>query len=243
MPSLRRTRSSINRVRRSLLPLAVAGAWAAPAAAPVCPPLADAFRLDRRVDSPGVALTFDDGPHPDGTPAILDLLAAANATATFFLVGEQVERYPEVARAVADAGHEVALHGFRHTLLLRRTVRELADDLARAHALIEDVTGASPQLYRPPYGVFSLGGLLHARRRWRPLLWSTWGRDWTRRATPTSVARLATRDLRPGDVVLLHDADHYSAEGSWRVTAGSLPAILEAVQALGAPFVPCTQAT
>jgi peptidoglycan/xylan/chitin deacetylase (PgdA/CDA1 family) len=229
-------------LRRSLLPLAAA-LWAAPAAAPICQPLAEAFRLDRRIDSPGVALTFDDGPHPDGTPAILELLAQANATATFFLVGEQVERYPEVARAVAEAGHEVALHGFRHTLLLRRTVRELADDLARAHALIEDVTGSSPQLYRPPYGVFSLGGLLHARRRWHPLLWSTWGRDWTRRATPISVAHLATRNLQAGDVILLHDADHYSVEGSWRVTAGALPAILDAVQALGAPFVACTQAT
>ncbi|MDX6514460.1 MAG: hypothetical protein QOH73_126 [Gaiellaceae bacterium] len=214
-----------------------AALWAAPAAAPLVPKLADAFRIERRLAGPGVALTFDDGPHPDGTPAILAELARANATATFFLVGEQVERYPEVARAVAAAGHEIALHGYRHTLLLRRTVSELADDLARAAALIEDVTGRSPQVYRPPYGVFSLGGLLHARKHWRPLLWSAWGRDWTPRATPQSVARLATRDLRRGDVVLLHDADHYSADGSWRVTAGALPAILEAVQALGEPFV------
>ena len=219
------------------LALGGAVAWAAPAAAPVCRPVADAFRIERRLAGPGVALTFDDGPHPQGTPAILELLAGASATATFFLTGEQVQRYPAVARAVADAGHEVALHGFRHTLLLRRTVSELADDLARGAALIEDVTGRSPQLYRPPYGVFSLGGLLHARKRWRPLLWSQWGRDWTRRATPKSVAALATRNLQRGDVILLHDADHYSVDGSWRVTAGALPAILEAVQASGEPFV------
>jgi peptidoglycan/xylan/chitin deacetylase (PgdA/CDA1 family) len=225
--------------------LALSGAalWAAPAAAPICRPVAEAFGIERRLAGPGVALTFDDGPHPEGTPAILAELARANATATFFLVGEQVQRYPEVARAIADAGHEVALHGFRHTLLLRRTVSELADDLTRAAALIEDVTGRSPQVYRPPYGVFSLGGLLHTRKHWRPLLWSTWGRDWTRRATPQSVATLATRNLRRGDVVLLHDADHYSVDGSWRVTAGALPAILEAVQALDEPFVACTQST
>src|SRR5437016_5093785 len=101
------------------LAFGAAALWAAPAAAPVCRPLADAFHIDRRLAGPGVALTFDDGPHPDGTPAILELLASAKATATFFLVGEQVERYPEVARAVADAGHEIALHGYRHTLLLR----------------------------------------------------------------------------------------------------------------------------
>jgi peptidoglycan/xylan/chitin deacetylase (PgdA/CDA1 family) len=222
---------------RRLLPLAVAGAWAAPAAAPVCRPLAEAFRIPCRLDGGGIALTFDDGPHPEGTPAILDALAAADAVATFFLVGEQVERHPEVARAVADAGHEIALHGFRHTLLLRRRTGELAADLARAATLIEDVTGATPRLYRPPYGVFSLGGLLHARRRWRPLLWSQWGRDWTRSATPASVARLSTRTLSGGDVILLHDADHYSVRGSWRATAGALPAILEACQATGEPFV------
>jgi peptidoglycan/xylan/chitin deacetylase (PgdA/CDA1 family) len=142
-----------------------------------------------------------------------------------------------VARAVADAGHEIALHGFRHTLLLRRRTGELAADLARAATLIEDVTGATPRLYRPPYGVFSLGGLLHARRRWRSLLWSQWGRDWTRSATPASVARLSTRTLSGGDVILLHDADHYSVRGSWRATAGALPAILEACQATGEPFV------
>jgi peptidoglycan/xylan/chitin deacetylase (PgdA/CDA1 family) len=221
----------------------VALAWAAPAAAPICAPIADAFRIDRRIAGPGIALTFDDGPHPEGTPAILEVLAAADATATFFVVGEQVERYPDLARAIADAGHEIALHGFRHTLLLRRRVSELADDLARAAHVIEDVTGCAPQLYRPPYGVFSLGGLLHARKRWHPLLWSTWGRDWTRRATPRSVAHLATRNLRAGDVVLLHDADHYSVAGSWRATLGALPAILEAGQALGESFVACTQAT
>jgi peptidoglycan/xylan/chitin deacetylase (PgdA/CDA1 family) len=222
---------------RRLLPLAAAGAWAAPAAAPICRPVADVFRIPCRLDGGGIALTFDDGPHPDGTPAVLDALAAAGAVATFFLVGEQVERYPEVARAVADAGHEIALHGFRHTLLLRRRTGELAHDLARATTVIEDVTGASPALYRPPYGVFSLGGLLHARRRWRPLLWSTWGRDWTRGATSASVSRLATRGLSAGDVILLHDADHYSVSGSWRATVGALPAILEACQATGEPFV------
>jgi peptidoglycan/xylan/chitin deacetylase (PgdA/CDA1 family) len=222
---------------RRLLPLAIAGAWAAPAAASVCRPVAQAFRSPCRLGGGGIALTFDDGPHPEGTPAILEALAAADAVATFFLVGEQVERHPEVARAVADAGHEVALHGFRHTLLLRRRPAALADDLARAATLIEDVTGVAPRLYRPPYGVFSLGGLLHARTRWQPLLWSKWGRDWTRSATPASVSRLATRDLADGDVILLHDADHYSVSGSWRATLGALPAILEAGQATGAPFV------
>jgi hypothetical protein len=89
--------------------------------------------------------------------------------------------------------------------------------------------------------VFSLAGVSLARRNgWVPLLWSKWGRDWTRRATPESIARLATAGLARGDVVLLHDADHYSAAGSWRQTLGALPRILEAVETLGADCVTAT---
>ncbi len=215
----------------------------APAA--VVPPLARAFGIPVRLPhSNGVALTFDDGPHPQGTPAVLDALRAAGATATFFLVGEQVERRPALAAEIAAAGHEIAVHGYRHTLLLRRTRRALEVDLDRALDTIADATGSVPRCYRPPYGVFSSAGLNLARRRgWLPLLWSRWGRDWERRATPETIARRATGKLEPGDVVLLHDADHYSSSGSWRKTAAALPSILEAVAALGVPCVAVTQST
>ena len=153
-------------------------------------------------------------------------------------------RGPALAREIVAAGHEVALHGDRHTLLLRRSVRELQDDLVRAEAEIEDATGCSPVLYRPPYGVFSSGGLALVRRLgYRPLLWSTWGRDWERRATPASIARRATRRLAPGDVVLLHDSDAYSSAGSWMKTAAALPSVLAAVAATGVPAVSVTQST
>jgi peptidoglycan/xylan/chitin deacetylase (PgdA/CDA1 family) len=192
----------------------------------------------------GVALTFDDGPHPQGTPAILRALADARATATFYLVGEQVQRWPSLAAEIAAAGHEIGLHGYRHRLLLRRSVPELAEDLDRACELIAGTTGREPVSYRPPYGVFSSGALRLVRRRgWQPLLWSRWGRDWGARDTAASIARRATRDLGVGDVVLLHDADHYSAPDSWRRTAGALPMVIAAVEALGAPFVAVTEST
>ncbi|MDX6475508.1 MAG: hypothetical protein QOH95_1019, partial [Gaiellaceae bacterium] len=141
-------------------------------------------------------------------------------------------------------GHEVAVHGYRHTLLLRRTVSELAGDLDRVLAAIEDATATEPALYRPPYGVFSSGALAHVRARgWRPLLWSTWGRDWERRATPQAIARRATRGLRAGDVVLLHDSDAYSSDDSWRRTAAALPSVLEAIAALGVPASAVTHST
>lgn len=212
--------------------------WCGPAAAPVAPFVAAAYGIPRRLpDSDGIALTFDDGPHREGTPAILEVLRKRRATATFFLVGEQVERLPALAAEIAAAGHEIALHGFRHVLLLRRSVRALADDLDRAVSLIEDASGRSPTVYRPPYGVFSAGALRYVRRRWQPLLWSRWGRDWRARATPSGVAALATRGLTRGDVVLLHDADHYSSPGSWRITAAALPSILDEVELLGATTV------
>ncbi len=204
-----------------------------------------AFRIPLRLPEPsGIALTFDDGPHAEGTPATLELLRAANARATFFLVGEQVERYPSLAAEIAAAGHEIALHGYRHRLLLRRTPRGLAADLDRALEAIGSATGASPKAYRPPYGVFSTAGLALARSRgWLPLLWSKWGRDWEARATPLSIARRVTAGLSGGDVVLLHDADHYSSVGSWRRTVGALPLVLAAVEELGAEFVGATDST
>jgi peptidoglycan/xylan/chitin deacetylase (PgdA/CDA1 family) len=219
--------------------------WVVPALAAHLPRLAAAYRIDRRLDAEDrVALTFDDGPHAEGTPAVLDELARHGAFATFFLVGEQVARRPALAREIVDAGHEVAIHGYRHTLLLRRRVRELSDDLDRAIAAITDATGVEPGLYRPPYGIFSSGGLAHVRERgWRPLLWSTWGRDWERRATAQSIARRATSGLRPGDVVLLHDSDAYSSDDSWRRTAAALPSVLEAVAALGVPASAVTHST
>jgi peptidoglycan-N-acetylglucosamine deacetylase len=223
--------------------LAAASGWCAPAAAPVVPAVARAFRLPLRIED-GIAITFDDGPHPQGTPAVLEVLDRAGVRATFFLVGERVEREPRLAAEIVAAGHEVALHGHRHLLMLRRTPHAFRDDCARGFDVLAQATGVAPTLYRPPYGVFSLGGLVEVRRRgWRPLLWSRWGRDWERGATAASIARLASRGLSNGDVVLLHDADDYSSEGSWRRTVAALPVVLEAALSTGDPVVTVSQST
>ena len=219
--------------------------WLVPALAAHVPRLASAYGIEcRSASTDRVVLTFDDGPHPEGTPAVLEELDRRRATATFFLVGEQVAQRPALAREIVDAGHEVGVHGYRHTLLLRRRGSELARDLDRAAETIASATGVVPVLYRPPYGVFSSGGLAQVRSRgWRPLLWSTWGRDWERRATAGSIARRATKGLRPGDVVLLHDSDAYSSADSWRNTAAALPAVLDAVAALGVAASSFTHST
>ena len=223
--------------------VAALAAWCAPAAAPVVPRVARLIGVPTRLERPhGIALTFDDGPHDEGTPAVLEQLARAGAKATFFLVGEQVERLPALAAEIAAAGHTVGIHGYRHTLLLRRAPASLRDDFARAEDVIGSAVGSTPTLYRPPYGVFSLPALRLVRQLgWSPWLWSRWGRDWDRGATAESIAARATRGLSGGDVVLLHDADHYSAQGSWRKTAAAVPSVLAAASQAGESLVSLNQ--
>lgn len=212
-----------------------AAARAVPALAPVVPRVARALEVPCSLPgAPGVALTFDDGPHPRGTPAVLDALRAGDARATFFLVGEQVARDPGLAAEIVAAGHEIALHGHRHRAMLRLTRAAVADDLDRCADVIAAATGRAPRLHRPPYGIYSRPGLMVVHERgWRPLLWSAWGRDWRRSATAASITAQVCRDLRPGSVLLLHDADWYSAKGSWAATAAAVPRILEAVREQG----------
>jgi peptidoglycan-N-acetylglucosamine deacetylase len=206
-----------------------AAVHAGPALAPVLPGLGEALGIElRQPGSDGVAITFDDGPHPQGTPLVLEALREAAAPATFFLAGEQVVRRPALAAEIAAAGHRVELHCHRHRSQLRLTPGQLLGDAERGRAAIEEATGQAVHDYRPPYGIFSASGLRAIRRRgWRPVLWSLWGRDWRRGATARSITERATSGAAAGDILLLHDADYYSAGGSWSRTAAALPAILD----------------
>jgi peptidoglycan-N-acetylglucosamine deacetylase len=208
---------------------------AGPALAPVVPWIGNALPVQLREEGEeGVALTFDDGPHPRGTPAVLETLRETGAQATFFLAGEQVLRRPALAAEIVAGGHRVELHCHRHRNQLRLGARQLLEDADRARAAIEEASGQAVADYRPPYGIFSAVGLKAVRSRgWRPVLWSRWGRDWTRTATPGSIARRVTAGARAGDILLLHDADYYSAPGSWARTAAALPIILEELEARG----------
>src|ERR1700733_5238218 len=166
--------------------------------APIWPALRRSLGVeDRTASGRGYALTFDDGPHVEGTPAVLEILAGAGVRATFFLVGEQVRRNPALAREILAAGHAIGLHCDRHRTLLRLAPWQVREDLARALSTIEDASGCSPVLYRPPYGVLNASALRLARARgWRTLLWTQWGRDWEARATPESIAARVTDGVR-----------------------------------------------
>jgi peptidoglycan-N-acetylglucosamine deacetylase len=202
---------------------------AVPALCAPVPALRPLFDVGDRTEArEGYALTFDDGPHPQGTPLVLEILRHYDAPATFFLVGEQVARAPALAAELVAAGHEIALHCHRHRNLLRLGPRQVREDLDRAQHHIGAASGQVPTHYRPPYGVLSATVLHEARRRgWRTVLWTAWGRDWEERATGDSVHDLLTRDARPGAVLLLHDADDYGAPGCWRSTVDALPRVIE----------------
>jgi peptidoglycan/xylan/chitin deacetylase (PgdA/CDA1 family) len=216
------------------------GSYLLPGLAHVWPRLRRELGVEQRTASgAGYALTFDDGPHAQGTPAVLEALAAAGVNATFFLVGEQLRRNPALGAEIVAAGHTIALHCDRHRNLLRLAPRQVRADIDRAQATIEDLTGASPALYRPPYGLLNAAALRIARRRgWRTLLWSDWGRDWEARATPASIASRLTASAAAGAVLLLHDADDYGAAGSWRRTAAALPAVIETLAGRGLEPMP-----
>jgi peptidoglycan/xylan/chitin deacetylase (PgdA/CDA1 family) len=215
--------------------MAAAGASVA-AAAHAAPALSNVDVLRRRLlprlsglGSPGhVALTFDDGPQPESTPAFLEALDRLGWRATFFMLGSMVDRAPGLAAEVAAAGHEVAVHGYAHRSEMFRTYPAVAGDLTRAVDTISAATDRRQHWFRPPYGTLSAGGVAAARvHGLRTVLWSTWGRDWRAEATPATVVADVERRLGPGATVLLHDSDCTSAPNAWRSALGALDPLAE----------------
>jgi peptidoglycan-N-acetylglucosamine deacetylase len=189
-----------------------------------------------------VALTFDDGPDPCSTPAFLDALDELHWRATFFMLADMATAFPEVATEVAKRGHEVAVHGSRHTNHLRRGPVWVARDVRAARDVLADLTGVQPHWVRPPYGALSTSTLWAARQAdLQPVLWTTWGRDWRVGATRESIVDDVSSTLVPGATVLLHDSDCTSAAGSWKATLTALPVLAERWASLGLTVGPLAE--
>lgn len=171
--------------------------------------------------APEVALTFDDGPHPEATPAMLEALDELGLRATFFCLGAEIVRHPDLVSELLRRGHQVETHGFAHEHHLLRSPRWVLRDLRRARAAAEAV-GLRPTWYRPTYGQVTGATLVVARALGlRPVLWSSWGREWAT-DDPAEVARRISTGLSPGAIVLLHDSDRHGRPGMWRTGIDAL---------------------
>lgn len=156
-------------------------------------------------DAPVVALTFDDGPDPRLTGAVLDTLARRGAPATFFVVAERARRHPDLLRRVVSGGHEIGLHGDRHVDHCELTFGEQLRALHRGRRTVEGVAGRPVRWFRPPYGRQEPETVVASRlNRMSCVLWSASAHDWEDKSIEAQLAQLR-RGLRPGAIVLLHD--------------------------------------
>ncbi|MEO7421183.1 MAG: polysaccharide deacetylase family protein [Ornithinibacter sp.] len=177
--------------------------------------------------SPHIALTFDDGPDPTSTPAFLDLLTHHQRRATFFVLGSQATANAPLLRRMVSEGHELALHGWTHRCTPAIPPTRLLRQLQEAQHVVEDIAGMATSWYRPPYGVLSTETMLACRTlNLTPVLWSAWGREWERSATPARIVASVQRTLRPGGTILLHDTDRHAPRGDWRSTLVATAALL-----------------
>jgi peptidoglycan/xylan/chitin deacetylase (PgdA/CDA1 family) len=213
----------------------VLGAWAVLAAVVAfsfLPGFDLPWRATRRVRGErSLALTFDDGPHPETTPALLAALRRAGVRATFFLVGEGVERWPELVRQIVADGHVLGNHTHRHRLLVFRTVEQIAEEVAACQRALARA-GVDARLFRPPHGFKPIGlhGVLR-RHGLRLVAWQGSIRDTDAPGAAVIVER-AVALARRGRILLLHDHPRCLDQ-----TLRALPSIIERCRALGYEFV------
>jgi peptidoglycan/xylan/chitin deacetylase (PgdA/CDA1 family) len=179
---------------------------------------------------PVVAISFDDGPHPELTPKLLDILKARNIRATFYVIGRNVEAYPEIARRIVAEGHEIANHTWSHPSLTKIGAAGVAREIKRTTEVIQRVTGVTPTTMRPPYGATnaSINRRMNEEFGLRVAMWSVDPQDWKYRNAQRVANHLATQ-TKAGDILLAHDI-HPS-------TIAAMPPALDALLAKGLRFV------
>lgn len=177
-----------------------------------------------------VALTYDDGPHPEHTPKLMDLLKSKNVKATFFVLGPMVEKSPEVAKALAEAGFEIANHTVNHKEFRRMSKEQIREEIDGATKIIKEVTGTEPKVMRPPYGqapknvqeVTDELGL-------RIVTWNVDTEDW-KRAPAEKMRDTILKNVSDGAIILMHDTH---GERVYDATAQ----VIDEVRAKGYEFV------
>jgi len=187
-----------------------------------------------RTPSPVVAMTFDDGPHPTQTPRVLDMLRERRLRATFYLIGDRVAAYPNIARRIAEEGHEIGNHSWSHPSLNTLNDASVIVEIDRTTDAIFQVTGRPPVTFRPPYGAFTQRQRtwLHVNRSLPTILWSVDPQDW-RRPGASAVANRILQTSHQGAIILSHDIH--------RGTIDAMPQTLDGLTARGLHFVTVSQ--
>ncbi|MEQ1751375.1 MAG: polysaccharide deacetylase family protein [Prosthecobacter sp.] len=188
-----------------------------------------------KVPGPVIAITFDDGPNPDTTPRLLDMLKERNIKATFFMVGRCVVTYPQIVKRIADEGHEVANHSWSHPLLTALGTTSVDSQLQRTHDAIVKACGKTPMLYRPPYGEARLSQRKRIQETfgYPTILWDVDPLDWQH---PRSFQKVHDRILsqtKSGSIILCHDIHE--------TTVNAMPSTLDDLKARGYQFATVTQ--
>ena len=184
-----------------------------------------------------IALTFDDGPNEPATGLILDALKRHQVKATFFLIGANVERYPETARRIKAEGHLIGNHTARHSMFDQSSAFAIAQDIADGHRAIETVTGVKPLWFRPPYGINGPGMEEACRAHGMAIAgWSADANDWNPHPVEELVAGIVSQ-ATPGDILLLHDGWETRPGADRQNTVAAVPLILEKLKAQGFRFV------
>lgn len=195
-----------------------------------------------RLTGSRAVLTFDDGPGTDATPEVLDQLDRLGVRATFFLLGAEVLREPELARRIVAEGHEVGLHGFAHPRFDLLGAEQAREDLERGLEAIETAAGVRPSRFRPPYGKLADASYQACTAMGLEIVyWSSWGLDWEEIGAEEICCEVAS-DLSAGAIILLHDTSRYGRRASARATADALPAIVGRGEQLGLTWTTLTEA-
>jgi peptidoglycan-N-acetylglucosamine deacetylase len=187
-----------------------------------------------RLPHPMLALTFDDGPDPEHTPPLLDLLAGAEVRATFFVLGDRAVRHPALVRRIIDEGHAVGSHGWSHAHPWWQSRQSAIEDVTKAAEALADLCGERVRWFRPPFGrlrrCMRIAADLEGQRL---VLWSRSVIDWGPFGTPSGIQR-RLRAASPGDILLLHDArnKHNRPDATLHALSASLPELCGRLQLL-----------
>lgn len=186
------------------------------------------------VGQPFVAMTFDDGPHPKNTPRLLDMLRERNIKATFYVIGRNVDMYPEITRRIVAEGHEIGNHTYTHGNLTKMSNDSVRTELNKCRASIAKATGVQPRTLRPPYGALlqKQRAWIHSEYNYPTIMWSVDPRDW-QRPGPSVVTSRILSGATPGAIILAHDLH--------APTVDAMPATLDGLLRKGYKFVTVSQ--